>query len=344
MRGVSPTIMAVILALIAIATAGVLYVWFPEIQSRAEAESKQSMIIPEVSPKLSQIVCFDSYAYMVLMNTQGQRLVGSLPYLIERDGAIVSQGYLDADINESGRIYFPGPLDTGKRYKLSVTAGHWSISGYCDSREDPTLALWLPFSEGAGIVALDTSGNRNHATVNADWVNGTTDNALRFNGSSGYAVVQDANILRPDSFTLDFWTIRETSDADSETLLSKTDGTDGWDFVSNTNDTLSFRTFSSGTTDSVSMTISEEEWVKVYALYNSTHLLLYNNCTLEDYAAGSFSPSSVKLFIGNGSADYNGAIDELRIYGRALLPAELDSACKTGTIKDGAYNGTWGPG
>ncbi|MBR9680197.1 MAG: LamG domain-containing protein, partial [Candidatus Altiarchaeota archaeon] len=71
---------------------------------------------------------------------------------------------------------------------------------------------------------------------------------------------------------------------------------------------------------------------------------LYNNCTLEDYVAGSFSPSSANLFLGNGSADYNGAIDELKIYGRALLPAELDSACKTTTIKDDAYNGSWSGG
>lgn len=342
MRGATPTIMAVVLALIAISTAGILYVWFPEVQMRAQGEAEQSLIIPETSPKLSQIVCFDSYAYMLVMNTQGQRLAGQLPYMIELDGAVVSQGYVSADVNESGRIYLPGPLDTGKRYKVSLTAGHWSLSGYCDSKEDPALALWLPFSEGSGTVALDISGGRNHATVSSDWINGTNDYGLRFNGSSAYAVVQDAAALRPQSFTLDFWMIRETSDSDSEGILSKTDDTDGWDFVSHTNGSVAFRTYSSGTLSSASMTVSDSEWVKVYAIFNSTHLLIYNNCTLADTATGSFTPSSAKLFIGNSSGgDYNGGIDELKLYGRALLPQEIDSACKTSSVQDDAYNGTW---
>ena len=70
-------------------------------------------------------------------------------------------------------------------------------------------------------------------------------------------------------------------------------------------------------------------WVYLVGLYNGTHLQIYLNGTLENSVIGptNISSNTDNLEIGgpDGSAFYQGAIDEVRIWNRALTPQEIEA-------------------
>ncbi|KPJ66346.1 MAG: hypothetical protein AMJ43_08380 [Coxiella sp. DG_40] len=72
---------------------------------------------------------------------------------------------------------------------------------------DPNLVGWWKFDDGEGTVAVDWSGNYNHATLyEPNWVTGYDGNALQFNGINDYVslpVGEDINSLT--SSTLATW-------------------------------------------------------------------------------------------------------------------------------------------
>jgi hypothetical protein len=69
------------------------------------------------------------------------------------------------------------------------------------------LLLYLPFDEGTGNQAQDTSGNGYHGTLQrAKWTQGKFGGAVEFDGSSYVAVNPLADLpLSLDEFTIEFW-------------------------------------------------------------------------------------------------------------------------------------------
>ena len=82
--------------------------------------------------------------------------------------------------------------------------------------------------------------------------------------------------------------------------------------------------------------VKEGEWQYWTAVYNGTHLVLFlNGSEVRNITASGVLPASRDLYIGHdftGGPEkrfFNGAIDELQLYDRALSPSDVDGLFKT---------------
>ncbi|MDD4019087.1 MAG: hypothetical protein PHV28_14225, partial [Kiritimatiellae bacterium] len=73
-----------------------------------------------------------------------------------------------------------------KRTLFSVVACLCLVSGLrAEAPSDPSLLLWMPFDEGAGLLAMDQSSHGLEADLfNVQWAVGSFGTAVRFGGTN----------------------------------------------------------------------------------------------------------------------------------------------------------------
>jgi hypothetical protein len=191
---------------------------------------------------------------------------------------------------------------------------------------DPALRVAYGFNESSGTQARDSSANANNATVTSgSWVIGRIGNGLALNGTSTRARAA-SNVALTGPFTIEAWVLNPANGA-YETILT----------VGSTRD-LYLRsgvlTFYTGQQDlAFGAALPTGTWAHVALTYDSGVLRAYVNgvqqgpdraATLANVTAalqvGAWIPS------GNQNSDYfSGTLDEVRVYGRALSPAEIQT-------------------
>jgi hypothetical protein len=181
-----------------------------------------------------------------------------------------------------------------------------------------SLVAAYAFSEGSGPTSADATGLGHTVTVgSASWIaSGHTGNALSFNGTTARSTVADANDLDLSSaMTLMAWVYPNVTPQSWRTILHKE--TDGGG------------TFGSGNVNAYGPSaLPAGTWTHVATTYDGTTVRLYVGGTLvaSAPATGSILSSSSPLSIG-GTAAYgeyfNGRIDDVRVYNRALSAAEI---------------------
>ena len=73
---------------------------------------------------------------------------------------------------------------------------------------DPDPVGWWKFDDGAGTVALDSSGNGNHGTIFGDpqWIAGQLDGALQLDGTGDYVELPIGPVIGTlEEATLTLW-------------------------------------------------------------------------------------------------------------------------------------------
>ncbi|MBR9679568.1 MAG: LamG domain-containing protein [Candidatus Altiarchaeota archaeon] len=335
MKGVSITVAAVLLTLVTVASAGLIYVWLSSTQSSIEQRTSQNMIIPEVSPKLSQSVCFTDYAYMLIMNSQGQQLQAQLSYVVEKADELVRTGYLNASVNETGRLYIPGPFEKNLPYKLTITTEHWSISDFCFAKTDPTARIFLKFDEGSGSIAQDSSSFNNDGTITGtNWTTGVSDYGLQFNGLDGDLVelsYDSSTDLEASSFTIAAWI------NGSDVQLAENA------YIFGFFDDFGFRVTNTGVNNlgmwyrlsntssygwDTQHVVLDNSWHFIAVVRQANNFSFYDNAVLVNYTEISMglSEQNNTRRIGAWTNDwgvFNGTIDELAVYNRPLTQTEL---------------------
>ena len=195
------------------------------------------------------------------------------------------------------------------------------------------------FDEGSGPTSADRSGLGHTATLGAaTWTpSGKNGGALNFNGTGARATVADANDLDLTSgMTLEAWVYPNAAPSDWRTILHKE--TDRYYLMagsSNANRPAVGGTFGSTNVNAFgTAALPAATWTHVAATYDGTTVRLYVSGTLVGSAAasGNISASGSPLSIG-GTAAYgeyfNGRIDDVRIYNRALSAAEIQQDMAT---------------
>ncbi len=199
------------------------------------------------------------------------------------------------------------------------------------------LVAAYSFNEGSGTTVADSSGNGNNGTVSgATWTSsGKYGGALSFNGKSSRVVVNDsASLHLSGGMTLEAWVsptsvptywqdvIYKQNDIyflEAGSSLSKNPPAVGATFSSHGDQ------FLAGTS-----TLPANQWTHLAATYDGATLQLYVNGVqvasraMSDTVTSSSSP----LQIGGDSAFgqyFKGIIDEVRVYNRALAPAEIQN-------------------
>jgi hypothetical protein len=239
--------------------------------------------------------------------------------------------------------------------ELEIMMNDWLIGDQIIAATNPgtsDLVAYYPLNEGTGTTTSDASGNNHNGTFSegVSWVSpGIMDSAYAINmyGSTGDMV--DIGTWDPASgtgqLTLSIWVnwVGPHDGAPHQGLIGKRDDweTSGLRFMfeidtTNGNNQLAFRQYVAADTDVYSevgtMTPFIGRWMHAAVTFDGTTVRIYANG--REMGSGPFefgSKPSASMAIGNtnGSSGsyqpevFNGDLDEVRIYNRALLPAEI---------------------
>jgi len=202
----------------------------------------------------------------------------------------------------------------------------------------PGLVAAYPFDEGAGTTVSDVSGNGNNGTNNnATWAtSGKYGNALTFDGTSALVTVKNSPSLQLNTaMTLEAWVNPSMVSSVYRDVIYK--GNDNY-YLEGTTVTGSGvpgvgGTFGAAHNDVVlfgPVALTLNTWTHLAATYDGTTARLYINGTQAASQAqtGAIATSTKSLQIGGDSIYgqfFQGTIDEVRIYNRALSASEIQA-------------------
>lgn len=204
------------------------------------------------------------------------------------------------------------------------------------------VASWA-FSEGSGTVTADQSGNgRIGKLLGATWTTGYTGSGLLFNGSTSY-VDAGAFDVSGNVFTISTWFKATTIPNTDPRIISKATGAGEQDhywmlsLTESGGSRLRFRLKAGGTTRTLvadGQTVPAGQWVHAVATYNGATMRLYQNgVEVGSIGASGLMDSNASAPVSIGSNPnmygvFNGAIDEVRLYKRALSSTEVQALYK----------------
>ena len=198
------------------------------------------------------------------------------------------------------------------------------------------LVAAYSFNEGTGTTVADASGNKNTGSITgATWTTqGRSGGALSFNGTSNLVLIPSSASLNVSAaMTLEAWIYPTASQSGWRTIMQRE--VDAY-FLNASNDTGALRpsgggTFR-GTVAFVTGTTANpvNAWTHVALTYDGATLRLYVNgvLTASQARTGAVQTNSSPLRIGGNSPYgeyFQGRIDEVRVYNRALSQAEIQT-------------------
>lgn len=201
------------------------------------------------------------------------------------------------------------------------------------------------FEEGSGQATADSSGLNNRGAISgATWVtSGKVGGALSFDGANDMVSVADsASLDLTAGMTLEAW-VYPTALADWHTVVMKeTNGELVYALYASENVSIPsvyVRIGNSSRRLAGTSALPLNTWTHLAATYTGSTLRLYVNGTqvASQARTGSIATSNQPVRIGGNAVwgeYFNGSIDEVRIYNRALTVAEIaaDMAAGTGPI------------
>ncbi|MHC4388137.1 MAG: S8 family serine peptidase [Planctomycetota bacterium] len=202
------------------------------------------------------------------------------------------------------------------------------------------IAHWK-FDEAEGIMAYDSVGE-NHGTIyDANWTTGILDSALNFDGDDDYVDIGNDERLKPPlPITLSAW-VNLSSLGSTQYIIALDDQTSeyyGVWFYVNTGNSISVnygdgggKTPSDRRSKAGTTALNEDTWYYVAAVMReATDISLYVNGVDDGGAYGgsgedlAYSDAISLIAIRHDSAlDFNGKLDDIRVYDRALSAEEI---------------------
>lgn len=193
--------------------------------------------------------------------------------------------------------------------------------------------------------ADDTSGCGLHGKVEGATLTanrfGETDSAYAFSGQGDYIELDPPPAISAESFSISVWA-KYAQGAKMQwwnnAILSQDDHgreRDRSRRVFQLSTKGKFLTWHRmGEPDAVGkLSVRPGLWYHIAAVYDGTHHKLYVNGELHDVQAGSFRPNDEEpILIGKKNSDesrfwFHGALDDIRIYNRALTEREVSELC-----------------
>ena len=196
----------------------------------------------------------------------------------------------------------------------------------------PTLGLvaHYPFDENTGGTASDASGFNNHASVlnGANWVAGRVNGALSFDGvNDGLNLANLASLGTGNTpHTIASWVrIDSLPQGRAWMMLLGNEGTGAHHWLLNSNGVSQLGSWGG---NQAQPTLPAGVWKHIALTFDGGTLKAYIDGTLVTTTAASFNLAGLPLTAASrhlGESYFHGALDELRIYNRALSASEVSS-------------------
>ena len=220
---------------------------------------------------------------------------------------------------------------------------------------DKDIMLYLPFDEGNGDQVSDQSGHGNNGVIkgNPGWVEGKLGNALEFNGTSDFVEVANSATLNiTDAVTVLAW-IQLSKDwypAQYGNIagINRVGGqtADAYylnvGYYSREHDKVSMGIIGEGVAETPlqgKTPVLQGEWVFVAGVFSGGKFMrVYLNGELDNeltsvpdkIQATTDTPFTVGAIAGSTDYSFQGTIDEVVVYSRALTTEEIKSIMARG--------------
>ena len=206
---------------------------------------------------------------------------------------------------------------------------------------DPNLILWLKLDETSGSTAFDSSGNGNHGTLvnmaDGDWVAGQIGNALDFDGGNDYVDCgNDDSLNITHEITMSAWINMSARPATNKWFNLHNKGDFGYAMYIQGADTAlttlgAYFDLDTGVKDLWNLTSIDIDpangWAHVAVTFDNTDVKFYVNGVLDhtENEPGTINDNAgLDLIFVNGESEwFEGSVDDVRVYNRALSEAEV---------------------
>jgi concanavalin A-like lectin/glucanase superfamily protein/F5/8 type C domain-containing protein len=215
---------------------------------------------------------------------------------------------------------------------------------------DPTLVGWWKLDEGAGTTVQDLSDYGNHGTLQGapQWTVGMLDGALAFDGSAdSVEIPHSASLSLTEAITVAAWIYMAPDSSGEMAIVSKGRwGANDLPYeLTVENGVVIFWQFydSEGRDMCAPDSPSADEWHHLAATYDGQIFQCFIDGVLADEAAyaGTMPENESAVTIGRrsgGGTYFEGVIDEVVIYSRALDVKGVEIAMLGGVIPELAGN------
>ncbi len=203
---------------------------------------------------------------------------------------------------------------------------------------DNLVGYWKEDETSSGATATDSSGNGTSLTDTATVTRaaGKYSYGSTFNGTTQYQYAADNNTLSlTGSVTVSAWINPSTVAAGAYDIAGKWDGNTSYLLQQNASDIRFYVGSASNYEATTSLSLTTSTWYHVLASYNATtgKVQIYVNGLLKTSSTTGTIPTSIadgtdRFQIGADSSSgtatnfYNGSLDEIRVYSKALSSAE----------------------
>lgn len=222
------------------------------------------------------------------------------------------------------------------------------------SIKDKDLMLYLPFNEGSGKVVTDLSQNGFQGDIvgTANWVDGKLGKALAFAEAGEVKCPYIA--LDSRSFSICLWTKPKLSGGAEQCVFTQTQ-------ANNTNTSMHFRIYTNGTLrmgfysndlDAAGQA-KADTWMHICywldAKAKTRRIYVNGEQVAQDQNMSLYLGTAGDTMIGSWGGTgqkYNGVIDEVQVWYRALSPQEIKDSMgdmtKLAVESAGKLSSTWG--
>lgn len=216
------------------------------------------------------------------------------------------------------------------------------------------LAHWR-LDDGSGGTATDTVGVHDGTLVNGPlWGSGSAGGALAFDGVDDRVDI-DAFDIPGAALTIAFWFRADDFEQMDGRFISKATGVQEaehyWMVSTITDTALRFRLRTAGVTTTLASAVGVIQsalWTHVVARYDGVSMQIHRDGQLVAEAAksGSIDASAAPIALGDqpqGARAFDGLLDDIRVYGRALTAPEIALLASPGVLfRRGDVNGDGG--
>ena len=244
--------------------------------------------------------------------------------------------------NGTAEQFFDGVLDDVRVYNRALNATE--IADLYAEGVGPALVAHWKLDDGAGPTAVDSEGTHDGALVsNPAWVAGQLGGALDFDGVNDYVDVGTFDVSGSGLTTMGWFnadSLPATTDPRIVSKASSTAEADAWwqlSILTSASDAnIRLRTKAGGTTSTLidsSTNLNPGQWYFAVGTYNAAtgQMKLYLDGTevasqLHPAGGAIDTNPTVPVAIGaNGTAEqfFDGVLDDVRVYNRALNATEI---------------------